>query len=307
MGYSEEVIRNILKDIPLETIEDNPIDGAIVLEGGAFRGVYQEGVLDCLMRNGYNFKTTIGVSAGALNGISYTTGQIGRSAHVNIRYRHDGRYVGIKAFIKSKRRSVIGFDYIFNDLPEIPTLDVAKLKNPDRKFICVATNMNTGQAEYFDNSRSDILNCVRASATLPYISKAVYINSIPYYDGGCADRIPFKYALSHGNKKVIVVRTRDRKFRTKQSFEKKYMVSKRVYGNHINFAINLAKTDDDYNELCDELDSYENSGDVFVIAPSKPINIKMLEGDLTKLKEIYDLGYNDALKSLDKLKKYLRG
>ena len=258
------------------------------------------------MQNGYNFKTTIGVSAGALNGASYTTGQMGRNAHINIRYRHDGRYVGIKAFIKSKRRSVIGFDYIFSDLPDIPPLDLEKLKTTDRKFICVCTNMNTGKAEYFDNKRDNILDYIKASATLPYISKAVYINDIPYYDGGCADRIPFKYALNHGNKKVIVVRTRDRKFRTKQSFEKKYMVAKRVYGNHIDFAINLAKTDDDYNELCDELDEYENNGEVFVIAPSKPINIKMLEGDLNKLKEIYNLGYSDALKSLDNLKKYLR-
>ena len=306
MGYSNEEIKELLKDIPLDNINGELRDGAIVLEGGAFRGVYQEGVLDCLMQNGYNFKTTIGVSAGALNGVSYTAGQIGRNAHINIRYRHDGRYVGVKAFIKSRRRSVIGFDYVFNDLPEIPKLDLNALKNNGRKFVCVVTNMNTGKAEYIDNKRDDILTYVKASSTLPYISKAVMINGVPYYDGGCADRIPFKWALSHGNKKVVVVRTRDKKFRNKPSFEKKYTITKRVYGNHTNFAINLAKTDDDYNELCDELDFYEQEKEVFVIAPSKPINIKMLEGDLSKLKEIYDLGYNDALNSLDELENYLR-
>ena len=166
--------------------------------------------------------------------------------------------------------------------------------------------MNTGKAEYIDNNRDDILTYVKASSTLPYISKAVMINGTPYYDGGCADRIPFKWALNHGNKKVIVVRTRDRKFRNKPSFEKKYAVTKRLYGNHLDFAISLSRTDDDYNELCNELDLYEEEKEVFVIAPSKPITIKLLEGDLSKLREIYDLGYNDALNSLEKLEEYLR-
>ena len=305
MGYSDEEIVEMLKDIPLEKASGETIDGALVLEGGAFRGVYQEGVLDCLMQNGINLHTTIGVSAGALNGVSYSTGQIGRSAHINIRYRHDGRYVGINAFVKSRMRSVIGFDYIFGALPEIPDLDLDALKNNGRKFVAVATNMETGKAEYFDNSRDDIMNCVRASSTLPYISKPAYIGDIPYFDGGCAERIPYRWAMDNGYKKIVVVRTRDRAFRTKSNFERKLLITKRIYSDYPDFSANLAMTDDVYNSLCDELDKYESKKSIFVIAPSKPINIKMLEGDLVKLRELYNLGYNDAKNSLAELKEYL--
>jgi len=306
MGYSEEEIYNLLKDIPLKRADDNVIPGALVLEGGAFRGVYQEGVLDCLMMNGFNFETTIGVSAGALNGVSYTSGQIGRRAHVNMRYRHDGRYVGINAFIKSRLKSVIGFNYIFGSLPEIPDLDVDAIKNNGRKLIAVATNMENGKAVYFDNKREDILKCVQASSTLPYISKPVMIDNVPYFDGGCSDRIPFKWAMDNKYKKIIVIRTRDKKYRAKTNFDRKYLVTKRIYSSYNDFAINLAKTDDDYNILCDKLDELEKNGEVFVIAPSIPINIKMLEGDLEKLKYIYELGYKDCESSLDALRDYLR-
>lgn len=305
MGYSEEDIFKILKDITLDNAQSNVIDGALVLEGGAFRGIYQEGVLDCLMANGINLKTTIGVSAGALNGVNYVTGQIGRAAHINFRYRHDGRYVGINAFVKSKLKSVIGFDYIFGSLPEIPDLDIDKLKTTDRRLVVVATNMKTGKAEYFDNTREDILNCVRASATLPYISRPVMIDDSPYFDGGCADRIPFYWAIENGYKKIVVIRTRDKNYRAKTNYERKYLVTKRLYGDYNEFALNLAKTDNLYNAQCDDLDYYDKKGMIFVIAPSKPINIKILEGDLEKLKYIYDMGFNDALNSLDKLKEYL--
>jgi len=301
----QEQIYEILKDIPLENADDTITKGTLVLEGGAFRGLYQEGVLDCLMQKGYNFETVIGVSAGALNGVNYMTRQIGRSAHINIRYRHDKRYLGVNAFLKTKGKSLFNFDFTFGSLPDVPDLNMDKLTNTKRELIVVATNLKTGKAEYFNNKRKDILNCVKASATLPYFSRPVMIDNNPYLDGGCDDRIPFKWAMNNGYKKIIVIRTRDKKFRIKPNFDRRYMVTKRIYSNYPDFSYLLSRTDEDYNIQCDELDKLEKKNKVFVIAPSKPINIKMLEGDLDKLKEIYYLGYNDCLNQLEALKKFI--
>ena len=52
--------------------------GCVVLEGGAFRGLYTQGVLDAWMQRNLNFECTIGVSAGAMAGLNYVSGQIGR-------------------------------------------------------------------------------------------------------------------------------------------------------------------------------------------------------------------------------------
>jgi len=305
MGDKNEKIYNILKDIPLKTVEEKIVDGAIILEGGAFRALYQEGVLDCLMDNKINFQTTVGVSAGALNGVNYVTRQRGRSANINLRYRHDGRYVGANAFIKTKGKCIINLDFAFKELPNVDNLNKEELFNKKRRFIAVATNLNTGKATYFENTREDILTCVKASATLPYLSRPVMIDDEPYLDGGCDDRIPFRWAINEGYKKIIVVKTRDRDFRIKPNYERRYMITKRWYSGYPDFAYLLSRTDEDYNAQCDELQKLEDNNEVFVIAPSKPIKIRMLEGDLNKLKEIYDLGYQDCLKQLPSLKKYL--
>lgn len=306
MSEKNKIIDNILKDIPLKQVKENIIDGAIILEGGAFRGLYQEGVLDCLMENGYNFQTTVGVSAGALNGVNYVTRQIGRSAHINIRYRHDKRYIGVNAFLQTKRKSLINIDFTLGKLDSVDNLDLETLLKPNRRFVAVATNLETGKAEYFENNRADILTCVKASATLPYFSKPVMIDNHPYLDGGCDDRIPYKWAMNEGYKKIIVIRTRDREFRQKKNYNRRYAITKRWYSQYPDFAYILSRTDEDYNYTCDELIKLENKGDVFVIAPSIPINIKMLEGDIEKLKEIYLLGYNDCKNRLKDLEDYLK-
>ena len=131
------------------------------------------------------------------------------------------------------------------------------------------------------------------------------IDNNPYLDGGCDDRIPYKWAMNNDYKKIIVIRTRDKKFRIKPNFDRRYMVTKRIYSNYPDFSYLLSRTDEDYNVQCDELDKLEKKNKVFVIAPSKPINIKMLEGDLDKLKDIYYLGYNDCLNQLEALKKFI--
>ena len=91
-----------LNKLPWKETGDQITDGCIVLEGGAFRGVYTGGVLDALMVAGLNLQTTIGVSAGAMNGICYATGQIGYASRINLGFRHNPNYVGLPAMIRNK-------------------------------------------------------------------------------------------------------------------------------------------------------------------------------------------------------------
>ena len=83
-----------LSKIPYGHADKSITPGCIVVEGGAFRGLYNQGVLDALMENNLNFACTIGTSAGALAGFNYAAGQIGRSARANLTYRHYTDYVG---------------------------------------------------------------------------------------------------------------------------------------------------------------------------------------------------------------------
>jgi len=279
-------------------------EGCIVLEGGAFRGVYTSGVLDAFMKCGINMQTTIGVSAGALNGYNYVAGQIGRSARINLMYRHYSEYVGIKAIRKNK--GVIGFNFVMNDINQ--TFDIFnrnRFNNPNRRFVAVATNLNTGKAAFFDKGEN-INKAVQASATMPFVSVPVIIDNEPYMDGGCADRIPFEYAKNEGFKKIIVVRTRSKEYRKKLHGTRYEKMVDRIYGDYPNFCASLKSSSVDYNRECEELIKLHNDGELFCLWPSKPVTIARLEGNMNKLGELYWRGFKDGMEAVPKIKEYLK-
>ena len=201
-----------IEDIPHGQAGPELIEGCLVLEGGAFRGLYTQGFLDAMMENGLNLSCVIGVSAGALAGINYVSGQIGRSARTNLTFRHDSRYVGAKSLLHS--HSILDVGFLTEDRGILEPLDYERFKRPDQRYVAVATDCRTGQATYFEKGRCvNILMAARASATMPFISPVVMVEGAPYLDGGCACKIPYVWALEQGYEKIVVIRTRDRSFR----------------------------------------------------------------------------------------------
>ncbi|MBR0511508.1 MAG: patatin family protein [Ruminococcus sp.] len=292
-----------IETLPKGRASDNITEGCIVLEGGAFRGVYTSGVLDALMEEDINMRCTVGVSAGALNGVNYVSGQIGRSGRINLRYRHDSRYVGPKAIRRNK--GIIGFDFVFGDMAKVPPLDKKRFMDKSRQFYAVVTDLKTGKAEYLEkNSGIPPLRAVRASASMPFVSKPVIINGRPYLDGGCSCKIPYQFAIDTGFEKIIVIKTRHCDFRKSVS-DRKLRAENVVYRNYPEFAKALINSNADYNRQCDELERLAAEGRIFLITPSENITVSRLEGDMEKLGHVYNMGYNDAKNELERLREYL--
>ena len=263
-------------------------EGCIVLEGGAFRGLYGEGVLDALMLENINLRCTIGVSAGAMNGLNYVSGQIGRSIRMNLKYRHDKRYVGRKALQNGE-----GLKRFFQF---------------DRRFIAVATNCETAEPAYFEKDHCrDIFQAVQASASMPFISKMVWMEGYPYLDGGCSDKIPFDWALREGYKKIIVVRTRPLSYRKKMdSITRKLPLEKTIYKPYPKFIKALEEMDANYNRQCEALEILQEQKRIYVIAPSQPVTVGRLEPDLEKLGSLYWMGYYDTRRQIQDIRRYLQ-
>lgn len=287
------------------TAPDNIVNGCMVLEGGAFRGVYTEGVLDFLMQNGINMSCTVGVSAGAINAANYVSGQIGRSARTNLRYRHNSDYVGLGAIRKND--GIIGFDFLYNELEKTDPLDKERMFDSSRRLVAVVTNLLTGKAEYIDRDEcSDIFQAIRASASLPLVSKPVNVDGTPCLDGGCVCKIPFDWAINEGYEKIIVIKTREDSFRKPDEVKPEQVkIANFIYKEYPEFARVLPFNDVNYNEQCDRLDRLRDEGRVFVISPSEPVTIGRLEPDMEKLGELYFLGVEDAKRNYEKLKEYL--
>ena len=290
-----------IDSLPSGIADDTLIDGCVVLEGGAFRGIYGEGVLDAMMQHSINLSCTIGVSAGALNGLNYVAGNIGRSVRTNLRYRHDSRYVGVKALKHNK--GIIGFDFVLNQLNKDDPLNSERFFDEKRRFIAVATDCTTGRAHYFEKGKfSDIFKAVQASASMPYISKMVDIDGIPYLDGGCSRKIAYEWVVKQGFKKIIVIRTRHADFRKPDKISRTAL---KFYKQYPDFAKALSESDIEYNRECDELQKIDREGRIIMISPSQPVTVGRIEKDVEKLGKLYYLGYNDAMNSMDDIKKYL--
>lgn len=308
--YYKDNIRNKsysgIGRIPTENASEKITEGCLVLEGGSLRGLYTSGVLDALMENDINFQTTIGVSAGALNGANYVSGQIGRSARFNLSNRFNQRYFGIAAFIEN--RSPFGFRYMFSDTSNVESFNYKRFNDPKRRFVAVATNISTARPVYFEKNKcSDIFTAMRCSATLPVLSEPVHLEGGNFLDGGCSMPIAYQWAIDQGFEKIVVVRTRTRGFRKPEGTDgvATTKAEEFKYRNYPDFLQELKDGHKIYNRQCEELLRLEKEGRLFQITPSTPPTVSRLDSDLEKIGALYDLGVKDTNNIIPKLKEYL--
>lgn len=289
-----------MDSLPTGNIDPDALcEGCLVLEGGAFRGIYTQGALDALMLGGVNAKAVIGVSAGAMSGISYVSGQIGRSARINLGYRHDKDYIGTGAFRRD--HGITGFTFAFCDYDLIDPLDRKAFLDPRRRFVAVATDIGTGEAAYLEKGKcSDMLKAVQASATVPYVSAPVELDGRLYLDGGIAQAIPVDWALQQGFEKVLVIRTRDRAYRKPDGGPN--LLIDAEYGRRPALARALKAQHAAYNSLADRVDALEAQGRIMVLAPERPVTIARFEGDMDKLGALYWRGFDQATAMMPEIK-----
>ncbi len=291
------------ESLPKGYSSDVLTEGCLVLEGGAFRGLYASGVLDVLMENDINMSCVLGVSAGALNGVNYAAGQIGRSARINLRYRHDENYVGVKPMFTE--HGIIGFDFIFGELDGVEPLDYETFRK--RRFVTVTTDVDTGRPHFWEQSNcADIFNAIKASASLPYVSSPVEVEGTFNLDGGCCLNIPYNWAIRQGYKKVIVIKTRADDYREPSQSDMSLMLTRVMYKDKPALCDALCHRSERYNLELDELFYLTNHRSVFTFSPSRPIDdVGRLETDMEKLGELYYLGRRDCESRLEDLKGYL--
>lgn len=275
----------------------------LVLEGGGVRGIYTAGVLDVFMEHGLVFDGVVGVSAGAIHGCSFLSNQNGRSIRYYKKYCKNPRFMSMKSWLKTG--NVVETEFCYHELPEVlDPYDYEAFNKSTSKFYVVCTNIETGKAEYIRvKDMKGEIDCLRASASLPYLSRIVEINGKKYLDGGCADSIPVKAFCKMGYDKNIVVRTRHAEYRKSKE---QPTLAKIVYRKYPEFVKTLLQRHEMYNETLAEIAKMEQDGSVFVIQPKVPLDIGRLEGDPEKIQRVYDMGRADAAECMDRLINWLK-
>ena len=279
------------------------IEAGLVVEGGGMRGVYTAGVLDYFMEKNLYFDDCYGVSAGACHISSYVSKQIGRSIKVTLDYINDKRYCSVNSLIKTG--DMFGVEMLYDLIPnKLELYDYDTFNKFKGNFYSVVTNCKTGKAEYIKikDMKKDII-AVRASSSLPLLSRIVEINGKEYLDGGITDSIPIKKSIKDGHKKNVVILTRDKTYRkSKPKFLSFFKLKYKKYPNLVKAIENRYKI---YNETLDFLEEEKAKNEVFIIQPKLPVKISRIEKDKDKLKALYDQGYEDAKELYEDLMKFL--
>ena len=279
------------------------IQAGLVLEGGGMRGVYTAGVLDAFLDQDMEFSSVYGVSAGACHACSYLSKQRGRAVRVVLDYLNDPRYCSWKSYLKTG--DLFGVDFAYHQIPDVlDPFDHESFDQYQGKFYAVVTNLETGKAEYkrIRDLRKQIW-IIRASASLPLISRTIAVNGKYYLDGGVTDSIPVRRSIEDGNQKNVVVLTRDLSYRKEANSAMPLMRLR--YGRYKEFLDAAETRHIHYNEVLSFLEEEEKAGRVFVIRPSTEVDVGRLEKDRAKLEALYRQGYDDTMKQMDSLKSYL--
>lgn len=280
------------------------INGTIVLEGGANRGVFTAGVLDFLIDSNIYFFNIIGVSAGASNGLNYASHQRGRSKKTIIIDNKKNQYINKFGLLTA---NVFDMDKLFIDFPEKTfPYDYKSYIKHGHDVELVVTNCLTGKCEYLriDPYKRDMESC-RASCSMPLAAPVVEIDSIAYVDGSASNSIPLDRAQEKKSNIIILVLTQNASYVKKKNGKlTKFLISKK-YKKYPNIINSLENRADRYNSRINEIKRLEKEGKVFVIRPQVE-TISHLEQDVTKLEKFYNHGYDLMKDKKEDLLNYIK-
>ncbi len=286
-------------------MSENKIKKGLILEGGAMRGMFTAGVLDVFMENGIEFDGAIGVSAGATFGCNFKSKQIGRAIRYNKRFGKNWRYCSILSLILTG--DMYGARFCYDKLPkELDKMDFEAYKNNPMEFYCVASDCVTGKPVYkkLETCDDHELLWMRASASMPLVSRVVKVDGYELLDGGMTDSIPLSFFESIGYNRNVVILTQP----------KEYIKGKAILMGLVKLVLHkypkiveaMKIRHSVYNEQTKLVFQKAQKGELLVICPEAPLGISRTEGDPQKLERVYQEGRRTALERLEEVKNFLK-
>lgn len=277
----------------------------LVLEGGAMRGLFTAGIIDVFMEENIELDGVIGVSAGACFGCNYKSKQIGRTLRYNLKYCNDPRMSGIRSLLFTG--DIYGAEFCYRTIPkELDIFDTKTFTDSPVEFHVVATDVRTGAPVYHkcSDGEDNDLDWIRASASMPLVSRIVNVEGQKMLDGGISDSIPLKYYQSIGYEKNIVILTRPRNY---VKGENKLLPLMRIkLRKYPKLLEAMANRHIEYNKTIQYIHKEEKKGNILVLCPDEELPISRIEHNPERIQNTYNIGRQIALRNLDKIKEFLR-
>ena len=277
----------------------------LVLEGGGMKGIYTAGVLDFFLDKEIAFSSCYGVSAGACNMCSYLSGQRKRAYRINVDYLEQKAYCSVQSLLKTG--DLFGADMCYGLIPDyLDPYDYEAFSKYEGKAYAVVTNIKTGKAEYLllEDMHKDTI-AVRASASMPLVSRNVKIGNELYLDGGIADSIPIRRSIKDGNQKNVIVMTKEEGYNRQPVSSAELALIRARYVRYPKIYELMRERHIAYNSTVEYIEEQKEQGKVFVIRPKHKSDVGRVEKDKDKLTALYQEGYEDAASCYLELLEYL--
>ena len=277
---------------------------ALIMEGGAMRGLFTCGIMDVLMEENITFDGAAGISAGAVFGVNYKSKQHGRPLRYNTTFCKDPRYCSLKSLITTG--DLYGVDFCYREIPEhLDVFDAETFAKNPMEFYIGATDVETGECVYHkcsDGGTEDNL-WMRASASMPLVSRPVEINGRCYLDGGIVDSIPYHYMKEQGFDRCLVILTQPEDYRKQAN---RLLPLMRIVLRRYPRLIEAMETRHlRYNAQVAEVREDEKAGLVYVLFPKESLRIGKTEKDASELRRVYEEGRKIAIEKLPEIKAFL--
>lgn len=276
----------------------------LILEGGAMRGMFTAGVTDVMMEQGITFDGAVGVSAGAAFGTNYKSRQIGRTIRYNKRFCNDPRYCGLRSLLTTG--NLYNTEFAYRELPlQLDVFDFETYRSNPMEFYVVCTDVETGEPVYhrYEGTEKSGFDWIRASASMPLVSRIVDIDGKKLLDGGIADAIPLRFFQRIGYGRNVVILTQAADYRKKKTSA--LPLIRLMYRRYPQLVQAMAQRHDMYNSTLEYIARQEAAGNILVIRPEHPLPVSRVEKNPQKLQEAYDIGRRTAAGQMERIRQFL--
>jgi predicted patatin/cPLA2 family phospholipase len=270
---------------------------ALVVEGGALRGVFSTGLLDGFLEHRFNpFDLYIGVSSGASNLAAYLAGMHGRNRRIYLDYSLRPQFIRLTRFLAGG--NLLDLDWLWENTIRDIRLDLKAIYASGRPFLVALTDVATGRSVYKETAADNLEHVLKASSAVPlYYRTYPSVDGRPVTDGGVADAIPAVEAIRRGARRVMVVRSQQREYRKRENFLDEYVMAwylRRQPALRNAMASRIAR----YNDTVDLLRKPPAGIDIVEVCPPDAFRVSRLTRDPAVLQEGYEQGRTAAVAAI---------
>jgi len=275
----------------------------LVLEGGAMRGLFSAGICDVMMEHDIWPDGIIGVSAGAAFGCNYKSRQPGRAIRYNMRFAKDRRYSGLWSLLTTG--DYFNAEFAYHTVPNTYDLfdDAAFEANP-MEFVVVCTDVTTGKPIYQKLSASDreTYDWIRASASMPLVSRVVELSGHKLLDGGVSDSIPLAYFEQRGYDRNVVILTQPDGYQKEHN--RLMLLMKMALSKYPQMIDALDKRHIMYNQQLDFVRKAEAEKRCLIIRPEEKIPIGHISHNPEQMRRVYEMGRKTGEQQIENIKNF---